>query len=213
MFVSIPDVKELLNRYDKLRSIANSGSSDKEITSKFKALRPIFEYRLLKKFSTSFYAVPFASNLIRKEIRFTLTTILRLYEMDYLRTERKNQSSQDAINIIKDYLNEVPRRSSLTEKVNNNLWNILFFMVGITPIIVSIGLPTMKILLIIIGLIILVPSLPPYLILRSFIYVEERRWYKKWMNKLSIKDLKQKITKELVDLNDKTYTELDAKYK
>jgi hypothetical protein len=123
--VSIRDLKELLDKYDKLRSLANSGSSDKRIISRFKFLSRIVEWKWFKNFSINTYDLPFASNRIRREIRSTLINILRLYEINYWRTERSDKSSKEAIDIINEYLKEIPKRPSLVKRLENNFWAYL----------------------------------------------------------------------------------------
>jgi|SRR5579872_7419849 len=216
--MSIQNLNELLDKYDKLRSVANSGSSDKSIILKFKFFKPVFENKLLKKFSINTYVVPFALKPIRKEIRSSLIYILRLYEINHLRIERSDKSSKEAMDAIKKYLEEIPKHSLSFEdnSLKKNFWNIFASVAGILPIIVSFFSTAPKTILIIIGIIVLLVSSPFIafdLSMRIMRYSVERSWYKDWMKRLAIKDLKDKIVNELVQLNDQTYTELDTKYK
>lgn len=211
--MSLQDINELLDKYDKLRSVANSGSSDKRITSKYKRLRRIFEYKLLKNFSINMYVVPFASNQIRKEIRSTLINILKLHEINYWRTERKDISSKEIIDTVNEYLKEIPKHGiSLADRLEKNSLNILGVAIGILSLILSSWSTAIPFVLLVIGVILVGPFVGAHLAFIGFRYFFERRWYKEWMRKLAIEDLKRRIVKELVELNDKTYTKLDTKY-
>jgi len=212
--VSLQEIKELLDKYDKLRSVANSGSSDQSLTSRFKILRRIYEFKLLRNFSINIYAVPFASNKIRNEIRSTLINISALCKINYLRTGRSDQSSKEANEIIKEYLDGIPKRGlPLADKLENNSWNILGAVIGIISLMLSSWSTVIQFVLMLIGLGLLVPLASGYLIYSVIRYFDERRWHKKWMKKLAIEDLKHKLINELVELNDNTYTELDTKFK
>lgn len=224
LYVSITDLDELLDRYDKLRSLANSGSYDKGMISRFKFLRrlvewkflrPLVKWKLFKTFSINTYDLPLASNPIRKEIRSTLTNILKLYEINYFRTERSDESSKEAIDSIKEYLKEIPKRGpSLVERLKNNSWTIFGVAASILPIIQSSKMSgEIQIALIVIGILVMLLLVVPLFIFRITGYLLEQDWYKQWMKKLVIKEIKNRIIKELIKINDKTYAKLETKYK
>lgn len=212
----IQDICDLLDKYDKLLSVANSGSSDKSISSKYKFARRFFEYKLLKNFSIKTYVVPFASNQVRKEIRYTLLTILKLFEINYLRTKRTDKFSKEAIDAINEYLKEIPKRGpSFEERLKNNSLNIIGVSVGILSLIFSSWSNTIAIvatIFLIIGVVLIGPYVISHLIFIVIRYFTERHWYKKWMRQLLVDDLKNRIINELVELNDGTYVELETKY-
>lgn len=222
----VEDLKELLQKYDKLRSLANSGSADKDLTLRFKILQKISEYKLLKNFSNITYTVPFASNRIRNEVLYTLGTITNLHKMNYLRTERTDKSSKEAIDVIKIYLEDIKRGPTFIEKLENNSWNIIGTGIGMISLLISMWPSTaqnappspdwliiLKIIFLLIGAGLLIPFACGYLAYRIFSFFVERTWYKKWMKKLAIEDLRDNIINELIKLNNKTYTDLDRKYK
>lgn len=209
--MTLNDIRELLGKYDKLRSIANSGSSDKSITSSAKIIRRIYGYKLLKKYSINTYTIPFASYQIRNEIRASLTHILKLHEINYLRSNREDKTSKEAIDIIKDYLKEIPKHGlSFTDRLKSNSWNILAFSIGVLSLIASTWSTGIPFVLLIIGVLFVVPVVVQQLLLGFIMYFVERRWKNKWMNNLAIQDLKDKIVNPLVDLNDKSYSKLDT---
>lgn len=215
------DLKELLAKYDKLRSVANMGSGDKRLLQKYKFLKRIAEWKWFKVFSTNTYDLPFASNRIRKDIRSTLINILRLHEINYWRTGRSNEFSKDAIKIINGYLEEIPKIPSLEKRFEDNFLGIMGVVVGIIAIIAS-NLSSvissnlagvLEIILIVFGLSVMLPFLTFYSTNKIFNYLFEKDLQKHWMKKLAIKDLRHKIITELIELNDKTYADLDKKHK
>ncbi|SHO47629.1 Putative CRISPR-associated protein Cas5 [Nitrosotalea sinensis] len=214
------DLKKLLEKYDKLRSVANRGSGDKRFLQKYKFLKRVAGWKWFKIFSTNTYDLPFASNRIRKDIRSTLINILRLHEINYWRTERSNEFSKEAMKTINEYLAEIPKLPSLEKRFTDNFLGILGVVVGVIAIIASnwsnVISPdfaiVFEIISIVFGLIVMLPFLTFYSTNKILNYLSEKDLQEYWMEKLVIKDLRHKIITELVELNDRTYAELDKKY-
>jgi len=210
--VSIKNLEELVAVYDKLRSFANSGSHDKWAASRLK-IRRLLRWKLFQRFSVYTYDLPFAANQIRNEIRNTLIRILKLYEINYLRTGKTDDVSGQAIDVIKKYLENIPKRDpSLLKRLKNNVISILGVSTGILALILSIRPSDLQIVLLILGLLLFAPSIL-FICDVVFVYATERHWYLLWMKRLGISELKDKIINELVTLNDKTYEESESKYK
>ncbi|WP_268543671.1 hypothetical protein [Candidatus Nitrosotenuis cloacae] len=209
----IDDLNELLRRYDKLRSVANSSSFDKKMFRLFKFVKRIAESKLFKKISRNTYDLPFAAEHVRREIRITLKNIFNLHEINYLRTERNAKDSKKAMDVITEYLKEVPKVPSIFAKIKNNTFNILSVVLSTFVLMLNENLP-IEVKIIFVLAVISAGSflIPIYLNDKAFTYLSGRSLHKEWMRRLAIRELRDKMINELIALNDKTYDELDRKF-
>ncbi|MBI5377648.1 MAG: hypothetical protein HZA82_03395 [Thaumarchaeota archaeon] len=215
------DLDELLSKYDKLRSIANSGSFDRKMITGLEFLKRIAEWKVYGKISRNTYVLPFAMKHVGREIRITLRFIFKLHEMNYLRTERSDKESKKAMDTITEYLKEVPKIQSTITRLRTNSFSILSIVIGTIPIMLSIILSKdlseeLKSWFIIggvsVGILVMFGIAPVYLNDKILNYFLGRKLYNDWMKRLAIKDLRERIIAELIVLNNKTYDELERKF-
>lgn len=208
--MSIKDLEDLLDRYNKLRSFANGGSYDNWAISRFK-IKKLSKLLRFQKLTSYTYDLPFAANPIRSEIRNTLIRILNLYKINYLRKGKPNDESDQAIQMIKKYLETIPKRNSFIERLKNNVFSLMGITLGILALIQASNTSDLQIMLIVLAMLFIVPSVS-FLGTAISDFFLQRNWYQRWMTKLDIHTVKNKIIDELIMLNDNTFKEFEDRY-
>jgi hypothetical protein len=209
--VSIKDLEDLLDRYNKLRSFANDGSYDNWAISRWK-LDKLLRLLHLQKMTDFTYDLPFAFNPIRNEIRNTLIRISNLYKINYLRKGKPDDESDQAIQMIKKYLETIPKCNSFIVRLRDNIFSLLGIAIGILALIQASNPGDLQIALIGLAILFIAPSIA-FLVTKISDFFLQRNWYKKWIGKLDIHPLKNKIISELIVLNDNTFQEFEDRYK
>lgn len=209
--MSIKDLEDLLDRYNKLRSFANSGSYDNWAISRFK-MNKLSKLLRFQKLTSYTYDLPFAVNPIRNEIRNTLIRILNLYEINHLRKRKPNDESDQAIQMIKKYLENIPKRNSFIMRLKNNAFSLIGIAIGILALIQASNPSDLQIVLILLAILFIAPSVL-FLSITIFDFFLQRKWYQRWMTKLDIGTVKNKIIDDLIVLNNNTFQEFEDHYK
>lgn len=190
-------VKELLDRYDEVRSRANQGSWDYWFMKKFRLTR-MLNWETCKRFYQRTYTHPFAKHVFDKVIKLDLLECRKLFEILNVQKGTNDFDISESLKIIDSYLKKIPPKKK-ENKLIGILWKILgssIFASAIIPIMIS--AEQYYPIILILGVTILLPFGTWYMIDRIFLYVIEKLWYRTSEKKLGISKLKSKLISKLI---------------
>ncbi|MGH7884305.1 MAG: hypothetical protein ACRENO_01270 [Thermodesulfobacteriota bacterium] len=191
-------VKELVDRYNDLRSRSNNGSFDDWFLVKFR-LRRILNWKPFERFYQRTYPYQFATQRFNKEIRFDLLELRGYLRISYARKGTYDFDISTSLKMIDDYLEKISQTPKKSNKWTGIFWKILgssIFASLVIPIIASLEqfYPIILITVVMLGL----PFGTWYTADRIFQYAMEKLWYRTCEKNLGIFKLRNKLTSKLI---------------
>lgn len=191
-------VKELLDRYNVLRSRSNNGSFDDWFLTKFR-LRGILNWKPFERFYQRTYPYQFATQRFNKEIRFDLLELRGYLRILQVQKDPHDFDISTSLKMIDDYLEKISQTPKKSNKWTGIFWKILgssIFASLVIPIIAS--LEQFYPVILITGVMLGLPFGTWYTADRIFQYAIEKLWYRTCEKHLGIFKLRNKLTSKLI---------------
>lgn len=192
------EVKEMLFRYDDLRSRSNQGSWDNWFMTKFR-LKRMLNCKPYEKFYQRTYTHKFASKRFDKEIRLDLIEYRILFGILNARKGKNDFDTSESLKMLDDYLENMSQTQRKKNKLNGIFWKILNCSI-LTSVIIPIITSAEQYypIIVILGVMTMLQLGTWYMSDRIFLYVTEKLWYRTCEKKLGISNLRSRLTSTLI---------------